>query len=328
MSEVKECSVAAVVVTYNRKKLLRECLQALLAQTRPLDEIIVIDNASTDGTDQMVSKEFPQVTYVRLSENIGGAGGFHEGMKLAYEKGYDWIWVMDDDVVAGPTALMNLLEAAHEVPDAAFLCSRVVSASGNQMNVPSVDLRPSVSYYPDWAKLLDKGLIKVREATFVSLMVHWSTLEDVGLPIKEFFIWGDDTEFTLRATQNRPAYMVGDSIAVHLRAIEAPPHIMRETDGRRIPMYFYSIRNSVYCLKKYRGQKSLWYFIVGQLWTVVRALFADRYRFLRAKTILSGLGAGMLFRPQVCYPAGHVKAVTVSESSSKNYMKDDEARKR
>lgn len=88
-----DVKVAAVVVTYNRKELLRECLNALLNQTRPLDEIIVIDNASTDGTQEMIAKEFPYITYVLMSENIGGAGGFHEGMKLAYEKGYDWIWV-------------------------------------------------------------------------------------------------------------------------------------------------------------------------------------------------------------------------------------------
>lgn len=93
--------VAAVVVTYNRKELLRECLQALLNQTRPLDEIIVVDNASTDGTDQMIPEEFPQITHVRLPENIGGAGGFHEGMKLAYEKGHDWIWVMDGLMAGG-----------------------------------------------------------------------------------------------------------------------------------------------------------------------------------------------------------------------------------
>jgi GT2 family glycosyltransferase len=314
--------VAAVVVTYNRKDLLRECLQALLNQTRPLDEIIVIDNASTDGTEQMIPEEFPQVTYVRLPENIGGAGGFHEGMKLAYEKRYDWIWVMDDDVVAEPTALMNLLKAAHEVPDAAFLCSRVVSTSGNEMNVPGVDTRLSASYYPDWARLLDKGLIKVREATFVSLMVHRSTLEDVGLPVKELFIWGDDTEFTLRATQNRPAYMVGDSIVIHLRAIEAPPHIMRETDAKRIPLYFFAIRNSVYRLRKYRSRKRLSYFMAQQLYTVPKLLLLGSHRFVRVRTVFSGLIAGLVFNPEIPRLPGHPDSVARATKLAANNERD------
>jgi GT2 family glycosyltransferase len=77
--------IAAVIATYNRKKLLRECLQALLSQTRQLDEIIVVDGNSTDGTNLMMESEFPHVTYIRLNKNIGASGHFHEGMKLAYK---------------------------------------------------------------------------------------------------------------------------------------------------------------------------------------------------------------------------------------------------
>jgi len=183
MSEVKECSVAAVVVTYNRKKLLHECLQALLAQTRPLDEIIVIDNASTDGTDQMVSKEFPQVTYVRLPENIGGAGGFHEGMKLAYEKGHDWIWVMDDDAIAKNDSVEKLLKAIAELGDQASkssLWSQTI-ADGKFSNI------------------LDKvSLEPIESAMFVGFAVNSRLVETVGLPRADFFIYYDDAEYCSR----------------------------------------------------------------------------------------------------------------------------------
>lgn len=113
MNEEKEkVSIAAVVVTYNRKELLRQNLNSLLAQTRPVDEIIVMNNASTDGTAEMLAREFkyPQITVVTMPENIGAAGGFHEGMKLAYEKRYDWIWVMDDDAFPYKDALERLTE--------------------------------------------------------------------------------------------------------------------------------------------------------------------------------------------------------------------------
>lgn len=84
--------VCAVIATYNRKELLRECLQSVLSQTRLPDHILVVDNASTDGTQEMLKEESPQVEVLRLPENQGGAGGFHEGMKRAYEEGFDWLW--------------------------------------------------------------------------------------------------------------------------------------------------------------------------------------------------------------------------------------------
>ena len=102
--------VCAVVVTYNRKALLRECLLSLERQTCRPETILVVDNCSTDGTQAMLLEEFSHLPHLRLQCNTGGAGGFHEGMKWAYEQDFDWIWVMDDDVEAVPEALATLLE--------------------------------------------------------------------------------------------------------------------------------------------------------------------------------------------------------------------------
>src|SRR5208283_3808991 len=115
-------SVCAVVVTYNRKCLLLECLEALFKQTYPLEAIYIIDNASTDGTPEMLKGKgvirsilnpdnYPleeatevvisgmhkiHIHYFRMHENIGGAGGFYYGTRLAHEAGHKWIWLMDD----------------------------------------------------------------------------------------------------------------------------------------------------------------------------------------------------------------------------------------
>ena len=94
--------VCAVVVTYNRKELLRQCLHSVLQQTRPLDCILVVDNASTDGTLDLLNAEFSNVEQLKLPTNTGGAGGFKAGMQWAYCKGYEWVWVMDDDIEVLP----------------------------------------------------------------------------------------------------------------------------------------------------------------------------------------------------------------------------------
>ena len=109
-------AIAAIVVTFNRKALLTHCLQALLAQSAPLWRIVVIDNASTDGTETALRQagllDQPIIHYTRLPENIGGAGGFAHGMQLAFDAGAEWFWLMDDDAMAEREALAALLALA------------------------------------------------------------------------------------------------------------------------------------------------------------------------------------------------------------------------
>src|SRR5258708_6170179 len=105
-------SVAAVIVTFNRKGLLVRCLEAVRAQTRPCDRVFIIDNASTDGTTELLANTGlldGTVDYVRLPVNTGSAGGFHEGMRRAYEAGHEWLWLMDDDGCPAPDCLETLI---------------------------------------------------------------------------------------------------------------------------------------------------------------------------------------------------------------------------
>ena len=111
-------SVCAFVLTRNRKALLEECVRALLVQTHPVDEVIVLDNASTDGTEEHLRAagllDEPRLRFERREENTGGAGGFREGVRLAVAAGRDWIWLMDDDAEPRPDALERLLAAARD----------------------------------------------------------------------------------------------------------------------------------------------------------------------------------------------------------------------
>src|SRR5919199_5119307 len=105
--------VVAVVVTYNRKAMLAECLRALGAQTHPLAAVVLVDNASTDGTEAHVAATGAaaglDVRYVRLARNGGGAEGFHYGVKHALALAGDWLWLMDDDCEPDEDCLRRLL---------------------------------------------------------------------------------------------------------------------------------------------------------------------------------------------------------------------------
>jgi GT2 family glycosyltransferase len=105
-------SIAAAVLSYNRCAQLEECLGALCHQALPLDEVMVVDNASMDSTPEMVQQKFNgKITHVRREENLDSAGGFHEAIRLLHEKGHDWVWVIDNDVKPAEDTLKVLAES-------------------------------------------------------------------------------------------------------------------------------------------------------------------------------------------------------------------------
>ena len=106
---MNEETVAAVVITFQRRDMLRRTLEGLAAQERPVDEIVVIDNGTTDGTAAMLAEEFPDVTHLRMEENIGPAGALEVGFGYAHGKGHRWAWTHSDDILAKPEALKRLL---------------------------------------------------------------------------------------------------------------------------------------------------------------------------------------------------------------------------
>ena len=115
-------TIAAVVVTFNRLKLLKRTINALRNQTWPIAEIVVVNNGCTDGTGEWL--EAQKDLTVITQDNVGGSGGFHTGIGHAATLHTDFIWCMDDDVFPTPTCLERLLEAARTHNDAAILAPR------------------------------------------------------------------------------------------------------------------------------------------------------------------------------------------------------------
>lgn len=212
-------TVAAVVVTFNRKDLLGKVLDALEAQDRPLDKIYVINNASTDDTAEFLANRrwTRPTTLITTKTNTGGAGGFTYGIEAAYAGGEDLIWLMDDDTVPHPDALSELLKAWEGATQMrgnapSFACSQVLWTDGSlcEMNTPEPTW--------DWPRPLAKGgtWMDVRSCSFVSCMVSREAVEAVGLPYREYFIWFDDAEYTMRLSKWRPGIFVPSSHVDHL----------------------------------------------------------------------------------------------------------------
>ena len=176
--------VAAVVVTYNRKELLARCIEALLGQQNAVCDILIVDNASTDGTGAyLAALNEPRVHSRSTGANLGGAGGFNFGIRWAVEAGYDLVWIMDDDTLPHPDSLAQLL-AAHTIlgGNYGFLSSAVLWTDGTECKMNRQKIKKN---FYEHVELLRHGLILVEQATFVSLLFPAAAIEKAGLPIRD-----------------------------------------------------------------------------------------------------------------------------------------------
>lgn len=294
--------VTTVVVTYNRRTLLEECIAAIGRQTYAPQRVIVVDNASTDDTgeflDQLSGEQF-QV--IRLPENTGGAGGFAHGIRVAAERPADLIWIMDDDCIPAAGALEELVRAGQQLDREgfaySFLCSRVVDMDGIACNHPVPSSAKNASGWPRWADLAHKGLVVVDECTFVSVAASVEHVRRAGLPFRQMFIWGDDTEYTRRLSTQAPGVLIGTSEVLHKRVLAGELCVHTESSPGRLPFYRHHYRNRIYLYRKYfpRGRYAAFLAqIVGDL-----AKLIGHGRFRRAALVGRGLVEGLFFRPTV-----------------------------
>lgn len=292
--------VDAIVVTYNRLDLLKKCLYALLRQTYELHNIFVIDNNSQDKTLlflKELSSKYSKIKVVHLSANIGGAGGFYVGLKEFIEKSKaDYAWVMDDDAIPTPSALMKLMDKTAEITKLGFLCSNVrwKDNSPAKMNIP----QPT----PNWNEKVSQGLVEVEYASFVAILFPRKVITDIGLPIKEFFIWGDDVEYTKRITNSGyKGYLVNDAIIVHEIKQNIGTNIVLEKDKNRIARYFYARRNTMYTMKKRYNKKEFTKWVIScfliEPYKIIR--YSRNNKILRLKTSLKGTISGFFFNPPI-----------------------------
>lgn len=291
--------VDCVVVTYNRLDLLKECVQAIKNQTYPIEHFFIIDNCSTDNTwKYLESVKNKKLIPIHLDKNLGGAGGFNAGLKTFINKSdSDYVWIMDDDTIPTVTALEKLVKKSDISSNVGFLCSNVRWQDNSVaiMNIPS----PA----KEWNEYSDQGLTKVRFASFVSIMFPRNVVERVGYPITDFFIWGDDVEYTLRITHDYhlAGFMVNNSLVEHKIKQNIATDLIKEKSLDRIKRYYLAQRNTIFYLKKHSTKKEVFKATVRQAIKLpVKALFkANDHKFYRAWISAKGTVAGLFFNPTI-----------------------------
>ena len=297
--------ISALVVTYNRIDYLKECIESLLNQTVKLESIIIFDNASTDDTKNYFENfNDKRIIYIRSEENLGGAGGFKQGMKYFIESTEtEYLWIMDDDTIPKKNALEKFIDGYYIInnQEFGFMSSNVrwIDGSAAKMNIPM----PA----KEWNHIYTtNGIISIRRATFVSLLVSRKVINEVGYPIEEFFIWGDDSEFTERISQKYPSYFINDSIVIHKMLENNSADIVSDSESR-ISRYKYAYRNRLYYNKMLSKQDLIKQLLraLNDILKVVKNSQSKKKK--RIRYIVYGTWLGLFFNPTIEYPIRRIK---------------------
>jgi len=266
--------VAAVVLSYNRRDYLRQCIQSIYDQSQPVDSVIVVDNHSADGTLEMIAGEFPRVVVLAQEQNLGAGHGFRLGMQAAVEQGCEWAWLLDDDVRAQPDAVRELLAAADELAgsrpkDVILQCLRVW-LDGRSASLPArrYDLRNPLAM-PDGIRIMPQRwyddieslpkYLEVEDCAYEGLLIPRRIMEEIGYLVDEMFFLCDDTEYGLRAQARGFRIVLVPSSRV-VRMITPPAHGQLATWKVR-----YWVRNLIWLRRMY-GENWLCRNVTPWLW--------------------------------------------------------------
>lgn len=202
-------TLAVVIVTYNRLDLLKLALQSLEQQSYPIDRVIVVNNASTDNVTQPFLDSYQgglPLDVIHNPTNTGGAGGFYTGIKTAHEQGYDWVYVMDDDVFAHPDCLKNLMAiaqpcmiAVREYKDGTIVERAALNYDLSNPFYLNPKRQAICDKYPARSQM--PATLEVHNVAFEGFMIKKEVIDKIGYPEPKYFIFYDDADYALRARQ-------------------------------------------------------------------------------------------------------------------------------
>lgn len=227
----------AVIATYDRAEILRRTLDAVEHQERPPDQVIVVDNGSSDGTIELLRTSYPRFRCIELGDNCGAGAALSKGMKAEADPMPDAFWLLDDDTQPAPTALRVLLATLDRTEG---LDVGIVAPSGGVF-------RRGIIHHLPWDELPTLGgprdsLDGLRSADFVVYdggLVTRQAVERVGYPRDDFFLIFDDLEYAMRVRE------AGMQLVVLEEGLASRMHLGSGGDGAPSPPWrgYYQTRN-------------------------------------------------------------------------------------
>lgn len=291
---------ADIIVTYNRLELLKENIEALLNQTYIEHDILIINNASTDDTENYVlGLTDERIKYYNTGKNLGGAGGFAYGIEKAIELKYKFAWVMDDDSIPEKDALKSLIDKTKVLDNKFSFLASMVYWTDNKifpMNLPTFKYKRNIK--KNLQILSDYKIIEISSCSFVGCFLNIEYAKKIALPISEFFIYGDDVEYTSRLCKEEKAYFDIDSLIIH-KAPSNKGADIATAPKERIDRFYLQSRNGVYIARKNHKMFERLLRIFKRFLEIL--IKAPDNKLKRMRMLFKGSWDGLFFNPELKY---------------------------
>lgn len=296
--------VIAITVTYNRIDKLINTVKSLENQEKEVDKIIIVDNCSNEKNKEglrIIEKNSDKIEVIWLEENLGGAGGFYIGMEHALEK-YDpnWYWIMDDDAYPTNNCLFELMKYKEKLKDIGFLAPAIYGIDNKKYQMYHHKLLSKykvndITAVDDYNSL--KEITNIEANAFVGPIFPRNVIKELGLPDKDLFIYGDDTEYTYRITRKYKGYLIKNAIINH----QDPPYVGKVVAPSAWWKEYYMFRNRFLFVNKF--EKNLFnksiakiYLILHLAKRILATMIKNHYKNYRkirvnilSKAILDGI---------------------------------------
>lgn len=278
---MKKENLCVVIVTYKRESLFN-LLKSLNSQTVLPKSVLIVDNDPNSAFEiKLKEKKYNYkfgILYFKQDKNFGPSHGYNFGIKKAYEKGFDYIYTLDDDIIMHYKCLEKLFEK-QTILNNSILVSLISSPNGIVEKIHHKILDSDLNQSPFIEndinyKNLDKKYYELDANSSCGLLLNRNVIEQIGYPDEKYFIWYDDLEYTYRISRKFKIILVVESVIFHFDQT----YFLKNQGEKRIKIeniykVYYGIRNSILFKLSYLPKHKKKYFIIKTFFYVIKIIF-------------------------------------------------------
>ena len=293
-------STAVIILNWNGYQMTSDCIRSLMAMDAEDHEVVVVDNGSTDGSAGLLARDFPKITILAQSANLGFAAGCNVGMRYALARGVEYILLLNNDTQVALDFMREMRCALSRDARIAFVCPKIYFADQpNMLWYAGADfsLWTGTPKHRGW-KEIDRGQfdhnLEITQGTGCAMLLRCSAVRDLGLLDEQFWAYIEDLDWSVRFLKR--GYRLAFAPKARIWHREGSTSVKLLGSGSQSIRQFFSTRNMVFLARKHLRWWQLPTYALGFMFTHIvfyTALRIWRHDFRALRAIYTGLSQGM-----------------------------------
>ncbi|RST74170.1 glycosyltransferase family 2 protein [Siminovitchia acidinfaciens] len=261
---LKKKKVAIIILNWNSYNDTYECLKSLESLDYSNYQVFLVDNDSQDNSYYYLKKDYDEgnfcipITFIQTGANLGFAGGNNVAIKKAYEQGYEYIWLLNNDTVVKSNALTPLVETMESDNIVGIVGSKILYYNTNKIWFAGGKINNLIGT-PKHIGINEEDINRhnsIKEVDYItgcSLLIRRSVIEKIGLMDEHYFLYFEETDWNIRAKQFGFKILFNPQSIIWHKVSQSTSN----NDSFNYIVYYYSIRNNIYLIKKYYSKQVL-----------------------------------------------------------------------